>query len=105
MRMGFRAALFLIAIAALEHLITLLEANAPAEGELVADTLGAIAHFWAAGPTASAFARDRLARIEGHLKCSLLPALDATELHCAHRTLFRTADRVRALRKALSGEG
>jgi hypothetical protein len=94
----------LIAIAALEHLITLLEANAPAEGELVADTLGAIAHFWAAGPTASAFARDRLTRIEGHLKCNLLPALEATELHCAHRTLFRTADRVRALRKALSGE-
>lgn len=95
----------LIAISALEHLITLLEANAPAEGELVADTLGAIAHFWAAGPTACAFARDRLARIEGHLKHGLLPALDATEVHCAHRTLFRTADRVRVLRRALAGEG
>ncbi|MGH7288490.1 MAG: hypothetical protein ACREI8_10785, partial [Myxococcota bacterium] len=86
-------------------LITLLEANAPAEGELVADTLGAIAHFWAAGPTAHAFASERLARIEGHLKGGLLPALEATEVHCAHRTLFRTADRVRVMRTALGGKG
>jgi hypothetical protein len=94
----------LIAISALEHLITLLEANAPAEGELVADTLGAVAHFWASGATARAFARERLARIEGHLKSGLAAALEATEVHCAHRTLFRTADLVRALRASLAAE-
>jgi hypothetical protein len=95
----------LIAISAVEHLITLLEANAPAEGELVADALGAIAHFWVAGPTARGFASDRLARIEPHLKGALLPALEATEVHCAHRTLFRTADCVATLRSALAGGG
>jgi hypothetical protein len=94
----------LIAIAALEHLITLLETNAPAEGELVADALGAVAHFWAAGPTARTLARERLTRIETHLKHELLTALEATELHCAHRTLFRTADRVRSLRESLAGQ-
>jgi len=94
----------LVAISALEHLITLLEANAPAEGELVADTLGAVAHFWADGATARAFARDRLGRLEGHLKSGLPAALEATEVHCAHRTLFRTADRVRALRASLGDE-
>jgi hypothetical protein len=92
----------LIAISALGHLTTLVEAQAPAEGEIVADTLGLLAHFHTDGATGRDFASERLARLAPSLRAELLPALDATVQHCAHRTLFRTADRVRRMRDAVA---
>jgi hypothetical protein len=92
----------LIAISALGHLTNLVEQSAPAGGEVVADTVGLLAHFWVDGATGRSFAHERLTRLEGFLKADLPPALDATIEHCAHRTLFRTADKVRRVREELA---
>jgi hypothetical protein len=91
----------LVAVAALGHLSNLVEENAPAGGELVADTLGLLAHFWADGETGCRFARERLERLEPRLADDLPRALAATAEHSARRTLFRTADRVREVERAV----
>lgn len=87
----------LIAMAALEKLMVLVEAREPARGELVADTLGLLAHFWATGPTGREYAGARLERIPKLLAQDLESALAGAARHCAQTTQFRTADLVRAM--------
>jgi hypothetical protein len=54
------------------------------------------------GATGRSFAQERLTRLETFLKADLAPALEATIEHFAHRTLFRTADKVRRVREELA---
>jgi len=91
----------LVAMSAIEKLLNLVEIQKPARGELVADTLGLLAHFHASGDTGRAFARVRLARLEVCLSDALIDALDAAAVHCAQTTHFRTADRIRQLAESL----
>jgi hypothetical protein len=87
----------LVAMSATEKLMSLVEAQKPAKGELVADTLGMLAHFYASGETGRQFARLRLERMEACLADPLAMALDAATAHCAQTTQFRTADQLRHL--------
>lgn len=95
----------LIAISSLERLMTLSEARQPARGDLAADTLGLVAHFWHAGPTARDFALERLERIRPWLDTELDVALAAAADHCARTMQFATADLVRALRESRGQTG
>jgi hypothetical protein len=88
----------LIAISCLERLMTLVEARKPARGELVADTLGLLAHFWHSGQTGREYARLRLERTREYLETDLESALESAASHCAQTMQFRTADLVRAIR-------
>lgn len=88
----------LIAISCLERLMTLVEARKPARGELVADTLGLMAHFWHSGETGREYARLRLERTQEYLETDLASALEAAAHHCAQTMQFRTADLVRGIR-------
>ena len=89
----------LIGMAALAQLVNLVDSRRPAAGELVADTLGLLAHFWFAGETAKEYARVRLERVVDSLEKDLVSALDAAADHCAQTTQFRTADLLRRLRR------
>ncbi len=91
----------LVAMSAIEKLLSLVELQKPARGELVADTLGLLAHFHASGNTGARFARVRLSRLEVCLSESLPAALEAASAHCARTTHFRTADRIEQLSRAL----
>ena len=91
----------LTGMSALEKMMMIIEARKPARGELVADALGLIAHFYAQGETGRAFAQARLDRLEGCLEQDMQTALSAAAAHCAQTTQFRTADRVRELQRAL----
>ena len=81
------------------QLVNLVDSRRPAAGELVADTLGLLAHFWFAGETAKEYARVRLERVVDSLEKDLVSALDAAADHCAQTTQFRTADLLRRLRR------
>jgi hypothetical protein len=90
------------AMKALDGLASLIHANAPAEGELVRDTIGLFAHFWTSGETGRQFARFRLAQLEDNFKRDTAAVVDATIEHCSMRALFETADKVRAMRRELA---
>jgi hypothetical protein len=92
----------LAAMKALDGLASLIHANAPAEGELVRDTIGLFAHFWTSGETGKHFARFRLSRLEGYFKRETAAVVDATIEHCSLRALFETADKVRIMRRELA---
>jgi hypothetical protein len=95
----------LVAMAALERLMTLIEARGTTRSELVADTLGLIAHFWVSGETARQYAGARLARVGAQLEGKLDEALEAAARHCATTTQFRTADQLQRMRRALARGG
>ena len=82
--------------------MTLVEARGTTRGELVADTLGLIAHFWVSGETAREYAGARLARLGAQLDGKLDEALAQAARHCAQTTQFRTADRVQRVRRELA---
>lgn len=92
----------LVAIAALDKLGTLVEARAPAEGELVADTLGLLAHFWVAGDTAQGYAARQLTELRSSLKDELPTALKNSQEHYRQRMRFQTADNLSQLIHALT---
>lgn len=82
----------LAATAALEKLFALVEANRPASGELVADTLGLAAHFWCAGSTARGYVSEKLVASAVALEFPLCEALQAAREHCRRTTQFQAAD-------------
>jgi len=92
----------LVAMSAIEKLLTLVERQKPARGELVADALGLLAHFHTNGLTGRAFARVRLERLEACLSDTLQDALAAASAHCAQTTHFGTADRIEVLARDLA---
>ncbi len=87
----------LVATAALDKLSTLIATRAPAEGELVADTLGLLAHFWAADDTAKGYAARKLTELHGNIKLELPLALKLTQEHYSLRMRFRTANNLNRL--------
>jgi hypothetical protein len=91
----------LIAMAALDNLMTLVELHRPAGGELVADTLGLLAHFFSDGETAHTYASVRLERLRDDLEENLTDAIERAAEHCARTTQFRTADRVQRMGREL----
>jgi hypothetical protein len=91
----------LIAMASLANLMTLVEAGNVTHGELTADTLGLIAHFWSAGETSREYARVRLERVAEVLESDFATALGAAARHCAMTTQFRTADLLQAMARDL----
>jgi hypothetical protein len=82
----------LVATAALNKLFTLVEANQPASGELVADTLGLASHFWAAGETARDYVEEKLNAAKSELADKWRTALRAAQKHCTITMQFETAD-------------
>jgi hypothetical protein len=99
---ALRGGQVLVAMAALERLMTLIEVRGTSRGELVADTLGLVAHFWARGETARSYAGARLARLAAKLEGKLDGALEFAARHCAQTTQFRTSDRVQHMRRELT---
>lgn len=92
----------LIAMAALSRLVTLIDARKPAGGELAADTLGLVAHFWGAGRSGRDYAHERLAQIRNNLDQDVDTALESAARHCAKITHFRTADLLQEMRDTLT---
>ncbi len=93
----------LVAMGCQADLQGLVEGRSPASGELVADTLGLLAHFWCSGETGHEYARVRLERMVPDLQQDLDEALGAAVEHCARTTQFQTADLLRTVRRDLSG--
>jgi hypothetical protein len=83
-----------VAVAALDRLSTLVETYAPARGELAADALGLLAHFWRAGDSAQGYALRKLSDLSQNLALELPAALKAAREHYAQRTRFHTADKL-----------
>ncbi len=94
----------LVAMAALAELMAIVEDDRPATGELVADTLGLLSHFWSHGDTGRGYARQRLEVVREALGADLDGALEAAARHCAMTTQFRTADRLQAMARDLARE-
>lgn len=94
----------LIAMAALSRLLTLIEARQPAAGELAADTLGLIAHFWGAGRSGRDYAAQMLARIANHLEQPVTEAIESAARHCVRITQFRTSDLLLEMAENLAGQ-
>jgi hypothetical protein len=92
----------LVATAALDKLGTLIEIRAPAENELVADTLGLLGHFWVSGDTAQGYAARKLMELNGNLKDELPTALKSAQEHYRQRMRFQTADNLNELTHELS---
>ncbi len=95
----------LVAVAALEKVFSLVEQRGSVAGELAADLLGLMAHFWSAGPTARGCVVDRLGRTAALLEEPLLSACDRARQHSAETMQFGTADRLRLMREELAAMG
>jgi hypothetical protein len=87
----------LVAMSCAESLTSLLENYGNNSRDIVADTLGLLAHFWETGHTGRAYAEQHLSRIEQLLDNNLTEALSQSALHCAQTTQFRTADKIHRL--------
>ncbi len=87
----------LIGMSCAESLTSLLENYGTGSNDVVADTLGLLAHFWQSGPTGRAYAEQHLERLESSLDLDLEEALTKAAGHCAQTTQFQTADKVRRL--------
>ncbi len=87
----------LVAMSCAESLTALLENYGDGSNDVVADTLGLLAHFWESGTTGREYALQHLQRIQTFLSSDLADALQRAALHCAQTTQFQTADKVRRL--------
>jgi len=85
---------FLIAVAALNKLEALAERRLPLTGEISADLLGLLAHFWTAGKAARGHARSVLSRTEASFSPSLRDCLRSAIKHQIRTTEFDTADKL-----------
>ena len=96
----------LVAMSSAELLTFMVESQresipGPVEGEVVADTLGLLAHFWTSGETGREYATARLERVRDAMGITLADALAKTTQHCAETTEFATADLVRQMSREL----
>ena len=96
----------LVAMSSAELLTFMVESQreaipGPVEGEVVADTLGLLAHFWTSGETGRDYATARLERVRDAMGITLPDALEKTTRHCAETTEFATADLVRQMSREL----
>ncbi len=94
----------LVGMSCAESLTSMLESYGSRSNDVVADTLGLLAHFWETGPTGRAYAEQHLARIEQFVDGGLATALERAASHCAQTTQFQTADKVRRLMDARAAE-
>jgi hypothetical protein len=85
---------FLIAVAILDKLEALAEQKLPLSGEISADFLGLLAHFWTAGETAHEHAQRILSRTEAFFSPSLRECLQSAITHQIRTTQFDTADKL-----------
>ena len=86
---------FLIAVAALNKLETLAEYRVPLSGEISADLLGLLAHFWTADSKAArGHAQRILSRTEAFFSPSLQDSLRSAIEHQIRTTQFDTADKL-----------
>ena len=92
---------FLVAVAALSKLEALAEKRTPLRGEVAADLLGLLAHFWASGTTARKHARSVLGRTEGLCDPSLLDCIQKAVEHQYRTAKFDTADKLEKMLKDL----
>ncbi len=99
----------LVAMSSAELLTFMVESQresipGPVEGEVVADTLGLLAHFWTSGETGRGYASARLERVRDAMGITLSVALEKTTQHCAETTEFATADLVRQMSRELEAD-
>lgn len=87
----------LVGMSCAESLTSLLENRGSGSDDMIADTLGLLAHFWDTGPTGRAYAEQHLERLERSLGLDLTDALNRAAAHCAQTTQFQTADKLRLL--------
>lgn len=92
---------YLIAIAALNKLEALADQSAPIQGEMAADLLGLLAHFWTNGDTARRHARIVLARMDSRFTPSLEQCLQAAIEHQYRTAHFDTADKLGEMLRGL----
>jgi hypothetical protein len=64
----------------------------PITGELAADFVGLLAHFWVEGETAKNYVIPILADAEIFFSQSLSEAILSAQLHCKQTAKFKTAD-------------
>lgn len=93
----------LVGMSCAESLTSLLENYGSRSNDVIADTLGLLAHFWETGPTGQAYAEQHLSRISQFIDGTLAAALERAVTHCAQTTQFRTADKVQRLATAQAG--
>lgn len=90
-----------VAVSALDALLNLVWENAPAQGELVHDTLGLAAHFWTHGATAKEYVGGKLATLRPYLALDLQEALQEARAHCTTTMYFQAADHLQQVMKEL----
>jgi hypothetical protein len=82
----------LVAMAALSKLESLAMQHRPITGELAADFVGLLAHFWVAGETAKSYVLPILADAKIFFSQPLAEAIQSAQDHCKQTAKFKTAD-------------
>ena len=93
---------YLFAVATLERLLSILEESSNYSEEALADLLGLMAHFWAAGESSHEFAQSRLSRVKVCLKETLPRSIEKARLHSQMTMRFDTADKLSQMKKDLT---
>ena len=94
-----------MAIAALSKLEALAERRVPLEGEVAADLLGLLAHFWDGGRTARRHAGLVLERMAALFEPSLRDCIEAAIEHQYRTAKFDTADQLYKMLEGLQAVG
>jgi hypothetical protein len=82
----------LVAMSALSKLESLATRHRPLTGELAADFIGLLAHFWARGETAKNYVIPILADATIFFSQPLPEAIHSAQVHCKQTAKFKTAD-------------
>jgi len=93
------------AMSAVQSAVALIENGAGTAKDVVADTLGLLAHFWTCGDTGRLYAAPRLAEVEGLIPTDIRTALSDAARHCAQATQFATSDKVHAVLAQYGSDG
>jgi len=90
-----------VGIAALNKIINLLNSTSDPESELVADTIGLIAHFWMVKGSQREFSKQYLMDIKKYFGKSLRNAIKNSYQHWVSETQFQTADLIAQMAKSV----
>jgi len=90
-----------VGIAALNKIIILLNTTSDPESELVADTIGLVAHFWAVEGSQREFSKQYLMDIKKYFGKSLRCAIKNSYQHWVSETQFQTADLIAQMARSM----
>jgi hypothetical protein len=92
---------YLFAVATLERMLTLVEANQPVAIKPLAELLGLSAHFWTAGGSSKDFIEMRIARISDLVSGGLPEVIGKAGQRFQMTMRFDTADKLAQMAKDL----